>query len=293
MVYSEMLAGTRLLVERSDSPYLRRRPGDGKVIYQLLLRDARRIDEIVDRLRPCAPDGIDLNCACPASAIRATGGGADLLEDPLRLEAILQELRRVWAGPLSVKIRLGRAPQPHWRERLSERLRLFRDCGVDRLTVNPRFAEDRLTRPARHALLPWLCAEAGLPVVANGDITGPESVAAHPELFAACSGLMLGRMAIVRPWVFAAWRGGPAYSAPAAASVWRRFAAYVQEDFAPEHVASRLRLFTGWYARNFTYGHILAGRVRHLEDAAALVRSVEEFFAAAPAMARWPSLHDL
>lgn len=294
LVYSEMLAGTRLLVERPDSPYLRRRPGDGPVVYQLLLRDTHRIAAIVDRLRPCAPDGIDLNCACPASAIQATGGGADLFEDPLRLEAILHELRQAWAGPLGVKIRLGRSPAPGWRERLCERLRLFRAVGVDWLTVHPRFAVERLTRPARPAELPWLCAEAGLPVLANGDITGPETIAAHPEFFAGCSGLMLGRIAVVRPWVFAAWRGGGSYPVPDAAEVWRRFAAHTLEDFPPDRATPRLRLFTGWYARNFVYGHLLAGRVRHLADTAALVRCVEEFFATSPALvARVPSLHDL
>lgn len=293
VLYTEMLAGTRLLVERPGSPYLKRRPGDGKVIYQLLLRDARRIPEIIDRLRPCAPDGVDLNCACPATAIQATGGGAGLLDDAPRLESILRELRRAWAGPLSVKIRLGKSPEPHWRERFSERLRLFRECGVDRLTINPRFAADRLARPARHTLLPWVCAEAGLPVTANGDITGPESVSAHPELFAGCTGLMLGRMAVARPWVFAAWRGGAGYAAPDAVALWRRLAAYIMEDFPAEQVASRLRLFTGWYSRNFVFGHLLAGQVRHVDDAKELIRRAEAFFATAPAQTPTPSLYDL
>lgn len=292
-LHSEMLAGTRLLVERPDSPYLRRRPGDGPVVYQLLLRDARRLDEIVGRLRPCQPDGIDLNCACPAGGVRALGGGAALFEDAPRLEAILCELRRLWAGPLSVKIRLGHSPVAGWEQRLRDRLAMFRDQGVDQLTIHPRFAVDRLTRPARPALLPWLCAEAGLPVVANGDIAGPETVAAHPEYYAACRGLMLGRIAIVRPWVFAAWQGGADWSPPSAAAVWRRAAEAIAEDFPAAIAARRLRQFTGWYARNFAYGHILAGRVRHLEDLAALHAAVEDFLAADPAPVATPPLHDL
>ncbi|NLF19506.1 MAG: tRNA-dihydrouridine synthase family protein [Lentisphaerae bacterium] len=290
---SEMLAGTRLLVERPDSPYLRRRPGDGPVIYQLLLRDARRLDEIVDRLRPCHPDGIDLNCACPAGGVRALGGGAALFEDAPRLGGILRELRRLWSGPLSVKIRLGHSPVDGWEQRLRDRLAMLRDHGVDRLTIHPRFAVDRLTRPARPALLPWLCAEAGLPVVANGDIAGPATVAAHPEYYAACSGLMLGRIAVVRPWIFAAWQAGAGWSAPSAAAVWRRAADHIAEDFPAATAARRLRQFTGWYARNFAYGHILAGRVRHLEDLATLRDVAEAFLADDPATVASPPLHDL
>jgi tRNA-dihydrouridine synthase len=293
LVYTEMLAGTRLLVESPDSPYLRRRPGDGRVVYQLLLRDERRIDQIVDRLRLCAPDGLDINCGCPAAGIRFIGGGSDLFEDGARLAAVLSAVRRVWQGPLSAKIRLGRAPEAHWRERFLDRLQRIREAGVDSLTVNPRFAVDRLTRPARHDLLPWICAEAGIPVLANGDITGPETLAAHPEYFADCAGVMLGRMAVVRPWVFAAWRQGVGYEPPAAGEVWRRLVAYMREDFPPERLALRLKHVTGWYSRNFVYGHLLAGQVRHLRDTETLRRRMEEFLASAPATVRRPSLYDL
>ena len=293
VVHTEMLAGTRLLVEPPDSPYLRRRPGDGQVVYQLLLRDERRVEQIVDRLRPCSPDGLDINCACPAASIRFIGGGADLFEDPVRLEAVLGAVRRVWGGPLSAKIRLGHAPETHWRERLLDRLQRIRDAGVDCVTVNPRFAVDRLTRPARHDLLPWICAAAGIPVVANGDITGPETLAAHPHYFADCAGVMLGRMAVVRPWVFAAWRQGEGYPAPAAGDIWRRLLAYMQEDFPAERLALRLKHFTGWYSRNFVYGHLLAGKVRHLRDPETLLQRMEEFLATAPALVRTPPLYDL
>jgi tRNA-dihydrouridine synthase len=293
VVHTEMLAGTRLLVECPDSPYLRRRPGDGRVVYQLLLRDERRVEQIIDRLRPCAPDGLDVNCACPAAGIRFIGGGADLFEDGARLDAVLGAVRGAWQGPLSVKIRLGRAPEAHWRERLLDRLQRIRGAGVDSLTVNPRFAVDRLTRPARHDLLPWICAEAGIPVLANGDITGPETLAAHPDHFADCAGVMLGRMAVVRPWVFAAWRHGAGYQPPSADEVWRRLVAYMREDFPPERLALRLKHYTGWYSRNFVFGHLLAGQVRHLRDTETLIQRTEAFLATAPALARLPSLYDL
>jgi tRNA-dihydrouridine synthase len=293
LVYTEMLAGTRLLVEAPDSPYIRRHAGDGRVVYQLLLRDERRVEQIIDKLRACRPDGLDINCACPAAGVRFIGGGADLFEDAARLDAVLNAVRRAWQGPLSVKIRLGRAPETHWRERLLDRLQRIRDAGVDSLTVNPRFAVDRLTRPARHDLLPWICAEAGMPVLANGDITGPETLAAHPAHFADCAGVMLGRMAVVRPWVYAAWRQGEGYAAPDAGAVWRRLITLLQEDFPPERVVLRLKHFTGWYSRNFVYGHLLAGKVRHLRDAETLIRITEEFLASAPATVRTPPLYDL
>jgi hypothetical protein len=104
---------------------------------------------------------------------------------------------------------------------------------------------------------------------------------------------MLGRMAVVRPWVFAAWRQGEGYAAPDTGAVWRRLVTLLQEDFPPARVVLRLKHFTGWYSRNFVYGHLLAGKVRHLRDAATLIRITEEFLASAPATVRTPPLYDL
>lgn len=291
-IHTEMLAGTRLLVERPESPFLEPTPGHGCVVYQLLLRDTRRLPEIVERVSPCRPAGLDLNCACPAASVRAIGGGIDLFEDFPRLEAVLRELRRCWPGLLSVKLRLGREASPGWRERLRDRFRLFRDAGVDRLTVHPRFGTDRLTRPARLALLPWLCSEAGLPVIANGDITGPETPAAQPACFAGCAGVMLGRIAVVRPWVFAAWRGGDAYRPPDPAQIWRRLAESIEDAFPAPMAARRLRQFTAWFARNYRFGHVLAGQVRHLENTAAIRDRAESFFGTGPALAERPPLYE-
>jgi tRNA-dihydrouridine synthase B len=94
---------------------------------------------------------------------------------------------------------------------------------------------------------------ARLPVIANGDITGPETVAATPDTFAPAAGLMLGRIAAVRPWVFAAWRGDRLRIDPA--EVWQRFSAYVEEDFSPDQALVRLKIFAKYYGRNFAFGH--------------------------------------
>ena len=145
-LFTEMLSAKMLLKEdMTHSPWTKRRPQEGRVIYQLLVVDTLRLPEILERLAVLAPDGLDLNGACPAPTIRAMGGGADLFENPDRLRDILRALRRHFAGPLTVKIRLGRETEG-WRERLGERLRLLRDEGVDGLTLHPRFAGEEIGR---------------------------------------------------------------------------------------------------------------------------------------------------
>ena len=105
-LFTEMLSARSILGEQiGKSPWLRRRPQEGRVIYQLLALTPHRLDETLDRLAPLAPDGIDLNGACAAPLIRQQRGGADLFDDADRLRAVVRVLRANITGPLTVKIR--------------------------------------------------------------------------------------------------------------------------------------------------------------------------------------------
>ena len=250
--FTEMLSGRALLSEDlCNSPYVKRRPVERIVFYQLMLRPGDPIDRIVGRLATVAPDGIDVNLACDAPAIRHLGAGSALFDDPQALASVLHELRRCWVGPLTVKIRLGSAA-PDWETRFAERLRLIEDAGVDAITLHARFFEDKRKRPARHERFAWATSRTRLPIIGNGDIAGPRTLDACPGAFAAVAGVMIGRIAIAQPWIFAAWER-PLEVDPAA--VWLRLHDYVAEDFEPAVAVKRMRLFTKYFARNFHFGH--------------------------------------
>ncbi len=287
-LFTEMLSAKMILHEDlASSPWLKRRPQEGKVIFQLLVVDTDRLPAILDRLAARAPDGLDLNGACPAPTVQQQGGGADLFEDADRLRDIVRVLRRHFAGPLTVKIRLGRQT-PRWRERLGERLRLLADEGVDALTLHPRFAEDKLKRSARHGLYAELAAETCLPIIANGDIISPAYVRDRPAPFAAAAGLMIGRMAAAQPWIFAQWHQ-PGLVVQHA-EVWRRLYDYIVEDFAAPQALARVKIFTAYFARNFLFGHTLFKRVQSAPDLVAARERADVFFTTQPALCRHPSL---
>ena len=288
-LFTEMLSARMILKEDLQrSPWLKRRPQEGRVIYQLMVTETDRLPEILDRLAVLGPDGLDLNSACPGWAVRQQRGGTDLFEDAGRLRDIVRAMRAHFAGPLTVKIRLGRRT-PQWRERLRERLRLLADEGVDAVTLHPRFAEEKLKRSARHELYAELAAETPLPIIANGDITGPDYVQRRAAHFAPASGLMIGRMAAARPWVFAQWRQ-PELAVDHAA-VWNRLVDYVVEDFSRAAQAlARVKIFTGYFARNYLFGHTLFVAVQSAPDIASARERAARFFAAPPALCRLPSL---
>lgn len=290
-LFTEMLCARWLRNEKLDtSPAVRRRPQEGLVIYQLMIADPADLPPALEHLLSIQPAGLDLNCACPAPNVRQQGAGAELFEDPARLEAILTLMRQLWPGPLTVKIRLG-APSDQWRQRMRDRLRLFENAGVDALTIHPRFSDEKLRRRSRHELFPELAAMTRLPVIATGDITGPALLEEFPDHFAPLAGVMAGRMAAVQPWIFSQWSG------PAApldyCEIWTRLARYIQEDFEPVPAFRRLRLFTLYYARNFLFGHTLTAVAQSALSMEDLTQRAVAFLSAAPVPNRSPNIQSL
>ena len=76
-VWTEMLAARQILSENSrKSPWLRRRPEEGFMVYQLMLGPGDPLERIVDRLGEAGAEALDLNLACGSRAARACSAGS-------------------------------------------------------------------------------------------------------------------------------------------------------------------------------------------------------------------------
>jgi len=291
-LYTEMLSARMLVHEDpTTSPWLKRRPQEKQVIYQLLVADAARLPATLARLAPVSRDGIDINLGCPAATVQQKGGGSNLFDDPTRLRDIIRTIRRDFSGPLTVKIRLGRST-PDWRTVLHDRLRLLADEGIDALTLHPRFAEESLNRfQPRHTCYAELANETKLPIIANGDITGKGYFLANEALFTPSAGLMIGRMAAARPWVFAQWHQPDLLIDHH--EVWTRLCNYIEEDFDLKTGLLRLKVFTPYFARNFTFGHTLFAAVHSAPNWATARSRADEFLSSNPPLNKTLSLSGL
>jgi len=252
-LFTEMLSGEAILRENMNrSPFTRRRECEGLVVYQLLLSGSESTASIMEHLRAVRPEAIDLNLGCFAPAIRKRGGGVSLFVDMERLSRVLDALRMAWSGILTVKCRLGHDPDL-WQGPFEQRLRLFEQFGVDALHVHLRFFDEKFKRVARKHLLRWIVNHTKIPVIANGDITADILNQDHQLQTSGVRGAMLGRMVVVKPWIFlecAGYKPKVDY-----AEVWERFYGYVMEDFPPERAIGRIKEFSAYYARNFFYSH--------------------------------------
>ena len=76
-----------------------------------------------------------------------------------------------------------------------------------------------------------------------------------------CAGVSVGRMAIARPWIFAEWTGGDLPAEVLAGDGFRdyalRLADALDRHFDPIRALKRFKLFTIYFAANFTFGHSL------------------------------------
>lgn len=287
-LFTEMILGKAVLHRKSDSsPFSRKRECEGNVIFQLLLTGEEDIPAIVSELSTLSPAGLDLNAACPAPEVQKYGSGFSLFLDPSRFGKVLKALRKSWTGPLSVKIRLGKSADT-WKEHFSEVLSIAQDEGVDFMILHPRFADSKLKRPARWDVIPEVKLKCRIPLVINGDIASASDYSVNPNTLGLADGLMVGRMAAVKPWIFTEFRGhslGIPYR-----EVWAKFYDYVLEDFPEEKVLGHLKDFSAYFARNFFFGQVFISRLQHLDDHRILRERALEFLGNDPQISLHPSL---
>lgn len=280
-LFTEMVSSSAFLHERTqESPYTKRRDCEGAVIYQFRVSGEENLEAVFAKAAPLDALALDLNLGCPAPEIQQQASGAALFRDFPRLVSVLQRVRKAYDGPLTVKVRLGDDPED-WRPAFLERLHLFEDMGVDAITVHPRFSTEKLKRRVRWGEFPWITEHTRLPVIGNGDICSLGDIETHRACFEPLRGLMLGRIAVVRPWIFRDF-AGMARPDIDFAEVWERMYSYTLEDFPPEKAFGRVVEFSFYFAKNFVFGHQMFKGIQKARTAEQVREEALRFLATAP-----------
>jgi tRNA-dihydrouridine synthase B len=141
---------------------------------------------------------IDINMGCPAKKVCNAWAGSALMRDEPRVARILEAVVKAVDVPVTLKIRTG------WDADHRNALtiaRIAQDCGIAALAVHGRTRDQLYTGVAEYDTLAAVKAALSIPVLANGDIDSPEK-AAHVLRHTGCDGLLIGRAAQGRPWIF-------------------------------------------------------------------------------------------
>jgi tRNA-dihydrouridine synthase B len=261
---TEMLSAKRLPAESPRvSPYLIRTAREKPLSYQLLVSTAEELAPAIEALHELKADAIDLNMGCPAPFVGKFGAGISLMERPDDVRRIVAEARKRTLLPLSAKIRLGRDMDDG---KLKSFCAMLEDGGIDMLSIHARLKQESFARKPRWESIGRVKEWIKIPVIANGGIF---SVLDAKQCLrtSGADGLMLGRGAAIRPWLFAEIArdlygceiGEPTVSLPAMYSI---FIDLLSELFRPEYRLGRLKQFTHYFAQNYQFGHHLASRVQ-------------------------------
>ncbi len=200
LLSTEMLGAKKLPSENAAvSPYLIRTASENPLSYQLLISKAEEIAPAIEVLYKLHADAIDLNMGCPAPAVGRIGAGIRLMERPDIVRRIVAEARNRTPLPLTAKIRIGIELDD---QKLQAFCTMLEDEGIDMLSVHARLKHESFARRPRWESIARIKEWLRVPVVANGGILSIED-AEHCLRVSRADGLMLGRGAVTRPWLFA------------------------------------------------------------------------------------------
>lgn len=280
LLFTEMLAAKRLPEENArTSPFLIRSEDERPLFYQLFLTEEEAIEPAVAKLHELDAQGIDLNLGCPAPQLRKYGAGVFLTSDPERVRRLVKTLKRMTTLPVSAKIRLGEVLDAG---KLLEFCRMLEDEGLDLLTVHGRLNDEKFCRRPRWEWIGRVKEVVRIPVIANGGIFSVED-ARNCLAVSGADGLMLGRGAACRPWLFAEiareiYGATISLTGRKKRDVYFRFLALLDQRFPWERRLGRLKQFSHYFAQNFQYGHLLATSVQKSETLDEARQRAEEFF---------------
>lgn len=144
------------------------------------------------------PDVVDINCGCWVRDVAMRGAGAGLLKDLPKMERMASTVVQAVGRPVTLKTRLGWDAQSI---RIVDVARMLEQTGITALTIHCRTRDQGHKGDVDYSWIPKIKEAVAIPVIVNGDIVTPQDVA---RVFneTGCDGVMIGRGAIVNPWIF-------------------------------------------------------------------------------------------
>jgi tRNA-dihydrouridine synthase B len=224
---------------------------------------------------------IDINMGCPAKKVCNVYAGSALLQDEPLVARILASVVSAVDLPVTLKIRTG------WNRDNRNGMRIARiaeDTGIAALAVHGRTRADLYEGDAEYDTIAAIKRSVSIPVLANGDIDcGAKARAVL--LHTGCDGLLIGRAAQGRPWIFREiahyLATGRELPPPPADEVCSVLVEHLQNLYAfyGEPAGVRIaRKHLGWYAKDRPENATFRAIVNRAESANEQLRQTRDYF---------------
>jgi tRNA-dihydrouridine synthase B len=170
----------------------------GPIAVQIAGADPQRLADAARHNVAHGAQLIDINMGCPAKKVCNAESGSALMRDEALVARICEAVVRAVPVPVTLKIRTGWAREH--RNGLAV-ARIAQDSGIAALAVHGRTREDLYGGDAEYDTIAAIKQAVRIPLWANGDIDSPEK-AREVLRHTGADGLMIGRAAQGRPWIF-------------------------------------------------------------------------------------------
>lgn len=199
LTIAEMLTSNAELWQNERNRLKRIRPkSDGPHVVQIAGSDPELMAQAASLNAELGADAIDINMGCPAKKVLKKAAGSALLKDSELVERILKSVVAAVDVPVTLKIRTGWSPETRNGVEIAK---IAEASGIRLLTVHGRTRACRFKGHAEYDTIAAIKAAISIPVIANGDIDSPLK-AAEVLRQTGADGLMIGRAAQGRPWIF-------------------------------------------------------------------------------------------
>jgi len=227
---------------------------------------------------------IDINMGCPAKKVCNVAAGSALLADEALVGRILDAVVSATDSlrvPVTLKIRTGPDPARRNAPRIA---RIAESAGVRLLAVHGRTRACGFRGRAEFDTIAEVKARVRIPVIANGDIDTPRQAKRVLD-YTKADGVMIGRAAHGRPWIFREFlaflqegRTIAPPSAPEMRAVALQHLEGIYSLYGEAHGVHIARKHIGWYLRTQPGGETFRRQAMTLQSAREQLAAVGRFF---------------
>jgi len=241
-------------------------------------------DQLALAARACVDRGaqiIDINMGCPAKKVCRKAAGSALLRDETLVADILEAVVTAVDVPVTLKYRTGWDREHRNAVQIGK---IAEDTGIASLAIHGRTRADRYRGDAEYETIARVKAAVGIPVIANGDITTPEK-SLEVLRVTNCDGLMIGRAAQGRPWIFQALLAAvdstvetPHLGKPDLRDIVLGHLDDLHRFYGDITGVRVARKHLTWYCENLENAEEFRHRVVRVDSASEQIRLTEQFF---------------
>ena len=224
---------------------------------------------------------IDINLGCPAKKVCSKAAGSALLKDVPLVKAILEAAVDAVQVPVTLKTRTGWSNETRNGPEIAS---IAEAAGIQAIAVHGRTRNCMYKGQAEYETIAEIKRSVRIPVIANGDITCPEKAREVLALTGA-DGLMVGRAAQGRPWIFREINHFLATGEKLAPPSWEEVRDIMLDHlvdlyhFYGEYTGVRVaRKHLGWYCKDQPGSDLFWQKVARVEQSDEQIRATENYF---------------